>query len=92
MSAGQKQAWLLHVIFSRLQGSADARRIHEGKHLVQAIVLLANQVAGGLVKVHDARRGAVDAHLLLNAAAGQVLLGLERTILLQQVLLSEKAC
>ena len=53
-----------------LQADAEARLVHHREHGLQAAVRLAEQVAGRLVIVHDAGRVAVDAHLLLDGAAG----------------------
>jgi hypothetical protein len=57
--------------------------VHE---LAKAAVLGADDKAGRLVKVHDARRRAVDAHLLFEATAHQVLLLAERAVSLRQKL------
>ncbi|MDT4826147.1 hypothetical protein FQZ97_594480 [compost metagenome] len=54
-----------------LQADLEARVVHHGEHAGQALVGLADQPAGGAVEVHHAGRGALDAHLVLDGAAGQ---------------------
>ncbi len=53
-----------------LQADAEARLVHHHEHGLQAAILLADEEALRLVVVHDAGGVAVDAHLLLDGAAG----------------------
>eukprot|EP00053_Salpingoeca_punica_P011811 m.105261 g.105261 ORF g.105261 m.105261 type:complete len:692 (-) comp15789_c0_seq1:35-2110(-) len=69
-----------------LDGRADARSVHEGEHVAQAVVLLADEEAGGLVEEHDGGGGGLDAHLVLDVAAADVLLLVERAVGLGQEL------
>ncbi len=52
-----------------LQADAQARGVHHGKHRLQALVRLADQVAFGAVEVHHAGDRALDAHLVFDRAA-----------------------
>ncbi len=53
-----------------LQPDAEARLVHHHEHGVQSAVLRPDQEAGRLIVVHDAGGVAVDAHLVLDRAAG----------------------
>ena len=52
-----------------LTGGADTRGVHEGEHALQALVFLADHKAGGVVEVHHAGGGRLDAHLLFQGTA-----------------------
>jgi hypothetical protein len=53
-----------------LNGHTEPRLVHHHEHGVEALVLRADEPAGGAVIVHDAGRIAVNAHLVLDRAAG----------------------
>ena len=53
-----------------LDADAEPRLVHHREHGAQALVALADQPAGRALVVHDAGGIAVDAHLLLERAAG----------------------
>ena len=83
--AGVAQGVLVGALGHRqaLQAHAQAGRIHHLEHRLQALVRLADQVAGGAVEVHHAGHRAVDAHLVLDAAtthrvaSGQAAVGID---------------
>src|SRR5258708_6185499 len=52
-----------------LHGDTEAGLVHHHEHALHALVLFADQPAGGAVVVHHARRIAVDAHLVLDRTA-----------------------
>ena len=57
---------------------AEPRLVHHHEHGVEAPVLLADQPAGGAVVVHHAGGVAVNAHLVLDRAAGDAVARAER--------------
>jgi len=66
-----------------LQADADARFVHHVEHVLDALVLLADQpaVAGAVRAEHQrAGGGAVDAHLVLDVAADHVVVRAERVV------------
>ncbi len=54
-----------------LQPNLKTRVVHHGEHAGQALVGLADDPAGGAVKIHHAGGRALDAHLVFDGAAGQ---------------------
>ena len=67
-----------------LQADAQPRGVHHDEHRRQALFGLADQPAGGAVIVHDAGRIAVNAHLVLDRAAGNGVALAERAVLIDQ--------
>ena len=63
-----------------LQADAKAGFVHHHEHGVEALVLRADEIARRLVVVHDAGRVAVNAHLVLDRAAGDGVAASERAI------------
>ncbi|MBA7486871.1 hypothetical protein ES707_22433 [subsurface metagenome] len=63
-----------------LHGDAEAGLVHHHEHALHALVLFADQPAGGVVVVHHAGGIAVDAHLVLNRAAGHAVTGAQRAV------------
>ena len=63
-----------------LQADAEPRRVHHDEHRREALFGLADQPAGGAVIVEHAGRIAVDAHLLLDRAAGDAVARAERAV------------
>jgi hypothetical protein len=58
-----------------LQPDREARVVHHREHVLEAAILLADQVAGGAALVavgHHAGRAGVDAELVLDRDAAQV--------------------
>ena len=64
-----------------LHGDAEPGAVHHHEHRGEAAVLLADQPALGAVEVHHAGRIAVDAHLVLDRAAGDAVAVAERAVL-----------
>ena len=56
------------------------RVVHHGEHGRQALVHFADQIPGGAVEVHHAGGRGLDAHLVLDGAAGQRVLLTQRTV------------
>ena len=52
-----------------LDAHAQALVVHHGEHGIEALVRLADQVAGGAIEVHHAGGRGLDAHLVLDRAA-----------------------
>jgi hypothetical protein len=69
-----------------LDADRQARRVHHAEHVAHALVGLADQGALGLVEVHDAGRGRLDAHLLLDRAAGNAVARAQAAVFLDQEL------
>ena len=69
-----------------LHADAEPRLVHHREHGVEPAVLLAHQPAGGAVVIHHAGRIAVDAHLLLDRAAGDAVAFAERAVVLDREL------
>ena len=69
-----------------LQADAEPRRVHHDEHRREALFRLADQPALRAVIVHDAGRVAVDAHLLLERAAGDGVALAERAVLVDEEL------
>ena len=67
-----------------LHRDAEPRLVHHHEHALHALVFLADQPAGGAVIVHHAGRIAVNAHLVLDRAAGDAVARAQRTIGLDQ--------
>ena len=67
-----------------LHADAEPRLIHHGEHRGQAAVLCADEIAGGVVVIHHAGGIAVDAHLVLDRAAGHAILRAERSVRVDQ--------
>ena len=55
-----------------LHAGAQAGVVHHGEHAVQALVRLADQVAGGAVEVHHTGGRGLDPHLVLDGATGDL--------------------
>src|SRR4029077_20535922 len=53
-----------------LHGDAEPGLVHHHEHALHALVLFADQPAGGVVVIHHAGGIAVNAHLVLDRAAG----------------------
>ncbi len=66
-----------------LQAHAEAGFVHHHEHGVEALVLRADEIAGRAVIVHDAGRVAVNAHLVLDGAAGDGIALARRAVVLQ---------
>src|SRR6185437_6993187 len=56
-----------------LHGDAKPGLVHHHEHALHALVLFADQPAGGVVVVHYAGRIAVNAHLVLDRAASDAI-------------------
>ena len=69
-----------------LEADAEASPVHHREHAAQALVRLADQVALGLVEVHHAGGRAVNAHLLLDGAAGDPVGRPRRAVFLEPAL------
>ena len=69
-----------------LQADAQARAVHHREHAAQPLVRLADEVALRLLEVHHAGGRAVDAHLLLDRAAGDAVGRPCRAVLLERPL------
>ena len=69
-----------------LQAHAEPRRVHHDEHRREALLGLANQPPFRPVIVHDAGRIAVDAHLLLERAALQLVALAERAVVVDEEL------
>ena len=67
-----------------LQADAEPRRIHHDEHGRKALHLLADQPALGAVIVHHAGRIGVDAHLVLDRAAGDRVALAEAAVVVDQ--------
>jgi hypothetical protein len=67
-----------------LHADAEPGLVHHGEHGAHALVRLAQQIAGRPVVVHHAGGIAVDAHLLLDLAAGDAVAGAEGAILVHE--------
>ncbi len=63
-----------------LQTDLEPRVVHHGEHACQALVGLANDPTGGVIEVHHAGSGALDAHLVLDGTAGQRVTLARRTV------------
>ena len=73
-----------------LQADAEARRVHHDEHVLEAAVLLADEVADGLVEHHHRGRARVDAELVLDRGAARVVALAERAVGLRQELRHEE--
>ena len=69
-----------------LQPDVQARVVHHGEHRAHAAMRLAQQPAGRLLEAHDARRRAVDAHLVLDPGAHEAVARPGRAISFRQEL------
>ena len=63
-----------------LHADAEPRFVHHDEHRGQAAVLFADQEPGGVVVIHHAGGIAVDAHLVLDRAAGDAVARAERAV------------
>ncbi len=68
----------------RLHAHAQAGRVHEDEHGVEALVRLADDPAFRAVQVHLAGRIAVDAHFFFDGAAGDRVAFTDRTVRVRQ--------
>ncbi len=64
-----------------LDADAQALVVHHGEHRRQALVGLADHPADGAVEVHHAGRRRLDAHLVLDGAAGKRIARTQRTVI-----------
>ncbi len=69
-----------------LQADPEAGRVHHDEHGGEALLGLADQPAGRIVVVQQAGRIAVDAHLLLDRAAGDSVALAEAAVLVDEEL------
>ena len=67
-----------------LHRDAKPRLVHHHEHALHALVFLADQPAGGAVVVHDAGGIAVNAHLVLDRAAGDAIARSQRAVGIDQ--------
>jgi hypothetical protein len=67
-----------------LHGDAEPGLVHHHEHALHALVLFADQPAGGAVVVHHAGGIAVNAHLVLDRAAGDAVALAHRAVRLDQ--------
>ncbi|MPM84675.1 hypothetical protein SDC9_131748 [bioreactor metagenome] len=75
------------------QANVQPRVVHHGEHAGQPLVRLADQVAdsaAAVAKTHRRRGAAVDAHLVLNRRAGQVVAFAQGAIVVDQVLRAQE--
>mmetsp|Transcript_11540 Transcript_11540/g.29099 ORF Transcript_11540/g.29099 Transcript_11540/m.29099 type:complete len:261 (+) Transcript_11540:375-1157(+) len=73
-----------------LQAGAQTCRVHEGEHLLKAVVRLTDQIADRVLKVHDTGGRRLDAHLVLDAATGHVSFLLQSAVLLLEMLRNQE--
>ena len=63
-----------------LHADAEPRLVHHHEHRGKAAILLPDQIAGGVVVIHHAGGIAVDAHLVLDRAAGNAVARAQRAV------------
>ena len=73
-----------------LHGDAEPGAVHHHEHRREPTVFLADEPAFGGVEVHHAGRIGVDAHLVLDRAAGDAVAAPERAVFVQQNLRREE--
>ncbi len=67
-----------------LHRHAEPRLVHHHEHALHALVFLADQPAGGAVVIHHAGGIAVNAHLVLDRAAGDAVARAQRAVGIDQ--------
>jgi hypothetical protein len=69
-----------------LDADGEALGVHHGEHGAHALVRFADEPACRIVEVDDAGRRCLDAHLVLDRAAGDTVAGAERAVVTAQEL------
>ena len=69
-----------------LNADTEPGGVHHDEHALQALILLADQISGRPVIIHHAGRIAVDAHLVLDRPAAEVIAGPETPVGIDQKL------
>src|SRR5205085_6615994 len=67
-----------------LKADAEAGGVHHDEHRSEALLRLADEIAGGFIVVEDAGRIAVDAHLLLDRAADDAVAVADRAVVVDE--------
>src|SRR5690606_26592027 len=76
-----------------LDADGETRGIHHDEHGVEPAVLLSDEVADGavlLAELHDRGRAAVDAELVLETSADDVVPGAKRAVVVDEALRNQE--
>ena len=84
--AGMGDSALIGRLAEALDADGEALGVHHGEHGAHALVRFADEPARRLVEVDDAGRRCLDAHLVLDRAAGDTVAGAERAVVTDQEL------